>query len=153
VKIYNYHPETKEYLFSFDANLNPLESKIQGKDVFLIPANTTIKKPPKLRKDTVACFIDGKWELYLDYRGVTVYDKETGDPVTITKIGDDPFTGSITYSDKPITISFEKTYKETRVDVYPQITEQLDMLYWDMINGTTNWKDTITKIKTDIPKE
>ncbi len=35
---------------------------------------------------------------------------------------------------------------------YPTIQDQLDMQYWDNINGTTIWKDTITKIKTDNPK-
>ena len=36
--------------------------------------------------------------------------------------------------------------------VYPSIGEQLDMQYWDNVNGTTTWNDTITKIKTDNPK-
>jgi hypothetical protein len=36
--------------------------------------------------------------------------------------------------------------------VYPSIQEQLDMQYWDSVNGTTTWNDTITKIKTDNPK-
>jgi hypothetical protein len=36
--------------------------------------------------------------------------------------------------------------------VYPSIQEQLDMQYWDNVNGTTTWNDTITKIKTDNPK-
>ena len=36
---------------------------------------------------------------------------------------------------------------------YPSIEDQLDMQYWDSINGTSNWKDAITKIKTDNPKE
>ena len=36
--------------------------------------------------------------------------------------------------------------------VYPSIQEQLDMQYWDSVNGTTNWEDTIAKIKADNPK-
>lgn len=43
-------------------------------------------------------------------------------------------------------------YKEQRIKEYPQIEDQLDMLYWDMINGTSNWKDYITKIKEKYPK-
>lgn len=42
-------------------------------------------------------------------------------------------------------------YKTDRV--YPSIQEQLDMQYWDSVNGTTTWKDAITKVKTDNPKE
>jgi len=36
--------------------------------------------------------------------------------------------------------------------VYPSIQEQLDMQYWDKVNGTTNWEDAIAKVKSDIPK-
>ena len=43
-----------------------------------------------------------------------------------------------------------KQYQRDRV--YPSIQEQLDMQYWDSVNGTTTWNDTITKIKTDNPK-
>jgi len=35
---------------------------------------------------------------------------------------------------------------------YPPIEEQLDMLYWDKVNGTNNWHDTIAEIKTKYPK-
>ena len=36
--------------------------------------------------------------------------------------------------------------------VYPSIQEQLDMQYWDNVNGTTNWEDAIAKVKADNPK-
>ena len=36
--------------------------------------------------------------------------------------------------------------------VYPSIQEQLDMQYWDKVNGTTNWEDAIAKVKADNPK-
>jgi hypothetical protein len=36
--------------------------------------------------------------------------------------------------------------------VYPSIQEQLDMQYWDSVNGTTNWEDAIAKVKADNPK-
>tara|TARA_R110002012_G_scaffold134225_1_gene287491 strand:+ start:471 stop:818 length:348 start_codon:yes stop_codon:yes gene_type:complete len=36
---------------------------------------------------------------------------------------------------------------------YPVIEDQLDMQYWDQVNGTTTWKDAIAKVKTDNPKE
>jgi hypothetical protein len=43
-------------------------------------------------------------------------------------------------------------YVEARLEAYPSIGDQLDMLYKDMQNGTTNWQDLITQIKTDNPK-
>jgi len=43
-------------------------------------------------------------------------------------------------------------YQRDRADKYPSIQEQLDMQYWDNVNGTSNWKDAIAKVKSDIPK-
>ena len=39
-----------------------------------------------------------------------------------------------------------------RATAYPSIQEQLDMQYWDKVNGTTNCEDAIAKVKSDIPK-
>jgi hypothetical protein len=43
-----------------------------------------------------------------------------------------------------------KQYQRDRV--YPLIQEQLDMQYWDSVNGTTTWKDAVAKVKADNPK-
>jgi hypothetical protein len=43
-------------------------------------------------------------------------------------------------------------YQRLRVKEYPSLAEQLDMQYWDRINGTTVWQDTIDAIKSKYPK-
>jgi hypothetical protein len=43
-------------------------------------------------------------------------------------------------------------YQRDRATAYPSIQEQLDMQYWDKVNGTTNWQDAIAKVKLDTPK-
>ena len=43
-------------------------------------------------------------------------------------------------------------YQRDRETAYPSIQEQLDMQYWDKVNGTTNWEDAIAKVKLDNPK-
>ena len=43
-------------------------------------------------------------------------------------------------------------YQRDRVTAYPSIQDQLDMQYWDNVNGTTNWEDAIAKVKADNPK-
>ena len=43
-----------------------------------------------------------------------------------------------------------KQYQRDRV--YPSIGEQLDMQYWDNVNGTTTWNDAVAKVKLDNPK-
>ena len=39
-----------------------------------------------------------------------------------------------------------------RRDAYGSIADQLDMQYWDEVNGTTTWKDHVAKVKSDYPK-
>ena len=44
------------------------------------------------------------------------------------------------------------SYVSKRKAAYPSLAEQLDMQYWDSVNGTTTWKDAIAKVKSDNPK-
>jgi len=43
-------------------------------------------------------------------------------------------------------------YQRNRAAEYPTMQEQLDMQYWDSINGTTTWQDAINAIKAKYPK-
>jgi hypothetical protein len=43
-------------------------------------------------------------------------------------------------------------YQRDRAKAYPTIQEQLDMQYWDKINGTNNWQDAINAVKAQYPK-
>jgi len=43
-------------------------------------------------------------------------------------------------------------YKTARQSAYASIADQLDMQYWDSVNGTTTWKDHIAQVKSDNPK-
>jgi hypothetical protein len=45
-----------------------------------------------------------------------------------------------------------KQYQRDRAKEYPSIQEQMDMQYWDAINGTTTWQDAINAVKTKYPK-
>tara|TARA_B100001245_G_scaffold220056_1_gene190334 strand:- start:345 stop:647 length:303 start_codon:yes stop_codon:yes gene_type:complete len=47
----------------------------------------------------------------------------------------------------------ELSYQEKRSNAYGHIGDQLDMQYKDLVNGTTEWKDHISKVKSDIAKE
>ena len=46
----------------------------------------------------------------------------------------------------------EPDYATLRQQEYPSREEQLDMMYWDKVNGTTTWEDTIQAIKDKYPK-
>jgi len=43
-------------------------------------------------------------------------------------------------------------YIQARQEAYGSIADQMDMMYWDQVNGTTTWKDYIAKVKSDNPK-
>jgi hypothetical protein len=43
-------------------------------------------------------------------------------------------------------------YRYARERAYPTMAEQLDMQYWDSVNGTTVWADTIAAVKAANPK-
>jgi hypothetical protein len=47
---------------------------------------------------------------------------------------------------------YSKQYQRDRAKAYPTIQEQLDMQYWDKINGTNNWQDAINAVKAQYPK-
>lgn len=43
-------------------------------------------------------------------------------------------------------------YKELRQKEYPSLVDQLDMQYWDKINGTNTWEQAIQTVKDKYPK-
>ena len=45
-----------------------------------------------------------------------------------------------------------KQYQRDRQKKYPSIPDQLDMLYWDKVNGTENWLNSIESVKNRFPK-
>lgn len=47
---------------------------------------------------------------------------------------------------------YHNGYIRARQEAYLPIAEQLDMQYWDSVNGTTNWADHIAQVKADNPK-
>lgn len=60
-KVYFYDENTKEFVSEENALKDPLESKIQGKDVWLLPANATFDEPLQAKEGFKIVFKDG-WE-------------------------------------------------------------------------------------------
>lgn len=46
----------------------------------------------------------------------------------------------------------EPTYQDLRAAEYPTIGDQLDMIYWDKVNGSNIWQETIAAVKAKYPK-
>ena len=45
-----------------------------------------------------------------------------------------------------------KQYQRDRASAYPSLADQLDMQYWDKINGTNKWQQAINAVKQKYPK-
>ena len=103
----------------------------------------------------ILCFLTKNRNVELaanpNYKEYTVPDDFNLDRVIKDENGNDfNLQFGITYND--FITKFNADYSANRVSQYPSIEEQLDMQYWDSVNGTTKWKDTIAKIKSDNPK-
>ena len=70
---YTYDEKTKEYTGTQNAFIDPLETKQQGKNVYLVPANATDKKPLKAKENQAVIFNGSEWEIVADYRNKTYY--------------------------------------------------------------------------------
>lgn len=88
--IYNYNPETGEYLGPAAANVSPREP-----GVLLVPAFAVPVAPPAVGDRQCVCYLDaaglvpadyqsGVWQIVPDWRGVPLWDKASGDVVAIT---------------------------------------------------------------------
>lgn len=103
MKIYHFHPVTKELLHHGQADPDPLEP---GR--WLVPAHATELSPPNAGDNQIAVFNGGDWELQPDHRGITYWlDHETS--WRTTKIGDTPPSGaSVERPAQPAPTSKEK---------------------------------------------
>ena len=70
---YIYDEKTKEYIGTQNGFIDPLETKKQGKKVYLVPANATDKKPLEAKKNQAVIFNGTEWEIVTDYRNKTYY--------------------------------------------------------------------------------
>lgn len=68
MKYYTYDEQTKEFLFSGECEIDTLETKRQGENVYLLPANSTFEEPLKSKEGFAIVYNDG-WKYIVDYRG------------------------------------------------------------------------------------
>ena len=70
---YIYDEKTKEFTGTQNAFIDPLETKKQGKEVYLVPPNATDKKPLEAKENQAVIFNGTEWEIVADYRNKTYY--------------------------------------------------------------------------------
>lgn len=90
MKIYNYDANTFEYRGSQNADLDPQETKEQGKNVYLLPANATFIKPPASEPMKARVFKEGSWSYEKDFRKGFYKVDSNLNVSEITELGDIP---------------------------------------------------------------
>jgi hypothetical protein len=93
MEFYNYSPVTKEFIGKGVAQEDPLESQIQERPVYLLPAHATFIECPPSQKGYAWCFNEEKnqWFRFPDFRGKKVYVLTDASEVEITQLGNIPF--------------------------------------------------------------
>lgn len=73
---YTYDKDTKEYLYTQQGELDELETENQGKDVYLVPANSTEIAPPlePFNDNEMLVFNGEGWELKLRFELNGIYN-------------------------------------------------------------------------------
>lgn len=170
MKVYNYN-DNKVFIGEEDAAIDPLETKIQQKEVYIMPANSTIVKPTKCKENELNVWNGEKWEVRENNEGKITINPQTKEIIKLgvldnisdgffeinqeelEKLYSSQYMELEINDDKINVVEREKTYVENRLESYPSISDQLDMLYWDKVNGTNNWEQSITEIKEKYPKD
>lgn len=88
MNLYNFDPITKEYLSTATAEADPLETKIKGKFVPLVPSYATLIEPPIVEVNQVTVFENNKWVIKADYRKNYVKVDDNFQVQEITTIGE-----------------------------------------------------------------
>ena len=53
---------------------------------------------------------------------------------------------------EPDPVPPEPTWGMLRHEGYGYLGDQLDMIYWDKVNGTSVWQDHVASVKSQFPK-
>jgi hypothetical protein len=105
--VYLYHPDTKEYISPYDAQLSPLHV---GEAVYLVPEYSTEIPPPAHVNKTARVFIGAAWKKVPDFRGTEYWIG--ADKFTMSELGALP----VGFSDSPPPPSSEVVAEQARVD-------------------------------------
>ena len=69
MKYYLYDEKTKQFIKEQEGYLDPLETKAQGKDVYIVPPFSTTEKPNLtiLKNNEILVFNDNKWQVEQEF--------------------------------------------------------------------------------------
>lgn len=129
---YKFNPITKEYEGIQQAQLDPIQTKKQGKNIYLLPINSTFEIPPEKQEGKAIIFENENWLLKADFRGKKAYNNEG--LLTIDYIGDLK-EGDILLTDEQIEGLNNRTliWKDGEIVKYEKSKEELKAEYEQQI--------------------
>lgn len=104
MQVYKYDEKTKEYIGTEQALIDPMETELQGKEIYLLPANATFEKP-NLQEGFASVWNGTQWENIEDNRGKEYWlaDDEYGTPAkTMKELGAFPACAVFTAPQKTL---------------------------------------------------
>lgn len=144
MQVYKYDEKTKEYIGTEQALINPLESELQGKTIYLLPANATFEKP-NLQDGFASVFNGTQWENIEDNRGKEYWlptDKYGAPAREMKALGPLPEGAILTAP--------EKTLAELKADKVQALKRERDALEVEPIEYEGNLFDYDDKARDRI---
>ena len=84
--------------------------------------------------------------------GTGVFD-ESGSSITVDQSKIDAARTTLDAEAAATLYQRQRTGEAGTTDtIYLPLAQQLDMQYWDSVNGTTTWKDHVTAVNAKYPK-
>lgn len=114
MELHTFNPTTGEFLGSRLARLDPLETNVQEKPVYLIPKNSTPTAPPNTGDDEVSVWNGKEWEVRKDFRGSIWYDTD-GNEVVVSVIGDPAAQQGLSKDKPPPSSSLINSERDRRI--------------------------------------
>jgi biopolymer transport protein ExbD len=150
MQTYKYNAETKEYLYTEEAFLDPLETEAADKPVYLLPADSTFTEPLEAKNGYAVVWNGATWEYAEDHRqkrdGGGVVIEGTGTPYWLkgdtwesparymTELGPLPDGALLERPEKPADVVAEEemqTAKAERAAAVAAITVEVDGMTFD----------------------
>lgn len=114
MQAYMYSITTHEFLEPVPCFPDPVRSRIEGREVYLLPANATFTVPPAKRTGYIAVWNGSEWIETEDHRGVQFWQKGApynSSPMEMKELGPLPDGASLT---RPEQTAEEKAEEENR---------------------------------------
>ena len=152
---YKFNKETKEYDGIQEAQLDPIQTEKQKKEIYLLPINSTFEIPPEKQEGKAIVFENGKWLLKADFRGKKAYnnkglllidyigDLKEGDILLTDEQIEGLNNGTLIWKNGEI-IKYEKSKEELKAEYEQQIEMLNNKLIRDIrviLNPKANQKE------------